>query len=65
MSVSDGQKVNAAITNAAFMSRNSDTGTTGQVDLNNVDAASGSSVANAQRELNGLNSYTGSSSDRD
>ena len=59
MSVSDGQKVNAAVTNAAFMSRTTDTSTTGKVDLNNADAASGTSISNAQREHNSSASFTG------
>lgn len=41
------------------MSRNSNTNTTGKVDLNNADAVSGSTVANIQRELNGLSAFTG------
>lgn len=59
MSVSDGQPVNAAVTNAAFMSRTTDTDTSGKVDLKNEDAASGSSVTNLQREVNSVNSFTG------
>jgi len=51
--VSDGQKANQAILNAAFMSRTSNTSTTGVVDLNNSSVpASGSQVANAQQAIN-------------
>jgi len=60
MSVSDGEKVNAAVSNAAFMSRKTDTNTTGKVDLENVDGASGASVFNAQKSLNGAHSFEGS-----
>ena len=59
MSVSDGEKVNAAISNAAWMSRDTDTNTTGKVDLENIDAVSGSSVLNAQKSLNGQASFSG------
>lgn len=62
MSVSDGQSVNAAISNAAFVSRTANTDTTGKVDLlNTSDAASGSTITNIQRLLNGLASFTGAS----
>ncbi len=59
MSISDGQKVDAANSNPAWMSRTTDTNTTGKVDLENVDAASGASVFNAQREHNGSASFSG------
>jgi hypothetical protein len=59
MSVFDGQSVNAAVTNAAYVSRTVDTSTTGKIDLNNADAASGTGVTNAQRSLNGQASFTG------
>lgn len=59
MSVSDGQPVNQTVTNAAFMSRTTDTNTTGKVDLENTDLASGASVLNAQKSLNGQASFTG------
>lgn len=53
MSVSDGQAVNAAVTNAAFMSRLVDTSTIGVVDLNNTtDANSGAQVTNVQQAIN-------------
>jgi len=59
MSVSDGEKVNAAITNAAFVSRTTDSNTTGKLDLENADVASGSSITNVQKELNGQASFVG------
>ena len=59
MSISDGQKVDAANSNPSWMSRTVDTNTTGKVDLENVDAASGSSVFNEQREHNGSASFSG------
>lgn len=53
MSVSDGQAVNAAISNAAWMSRTTNTSTIGVVDLNNVtDVDSGAQITNAQQALN-------------
>ena len=39
MSVSDGQRVNAQVTNAAYISRTTDTDTVGKIDLNNPDTA--------------------------
>lgn len=54
MSVVDGQAVSAAVTNAAYMSRNSDTDTTGIVSLNNGLPASGPAIANLQQAVNAL-----------
>jgi len=53
-SVSNGQLANATTFNNAFMSRTSDTSTTGRIDLNNALTASGSTLANTQRALNAL-----------
>lgn len=50
MSVSDGQRVNAAVTNAAYLSRTTDSDTTGVIGLNNP--GSGGSIANAQQQIN-------------
>lgn len=51
--ISDGQPVNAAVTNSAFMSRTTDTSTVGKVTLNNTsDPNSGAQVTNAQRAIN-------------
>lgn len=53
MSVTDGQAVNAAVTNAAFMSRTVNTSTVGTVTLNNTtNVNSGAQVTNAQRAVN-------------
>jgi hypothetical protein len=53
MSVTNGQLANQTIFNAAFMSRNSDTSTTGVVDLDNSsDPDSGAQVENAQQAIN-------------
>ena len=59
MSVSDGQPVNASVTNAAFMSRTADDNTTGKKDLENADAASGANITNVQRNLNSIFSFLG------
>lgn len=60
MAVSDGNKVNAAVTNAAFISRTTDSNTTGKIDFDNADAASGASVTNVQQNVNGVHSFSGS-----
>jgi hypothetical protein len=62
VSVTNGQNANQTTFNNAFLSRTADTSTTGKVDLNNADGASGASVTNTQREVNSLNSFTGRSS---
>ena len=59
MAISDGQKVNALNSNAAWVSRTSDSNTVGKLDLENTDVASGDSVINAQKEHNSSASYTG------
>lgn len=58
--VSDGQDADQDTFNNAFMSRTANTSTTGQVDLDNADAASGATIANAQRSLNGVHNFVGS-----
>lgn len=50
MAVSDGQRVNAAVTNAAFLSRTQDSDTVGVVGLNHP--SSGGTIANAQQKIN-------------
>ena len=50
MSVNDGQPVDAATTNAAFMSRTVDTSTIGVVSLNNP--SSGGTISNLQETVN-------------
>ena len=53
MSVVDGQPVNAAVTNAGFVDKNTATTFTNAIlALNNSDPASGAFVDNVQRELN-------------
>lgn len=59
MAISDGQKVNATNSNAAWMSRTVDTTTAGKVDLQNTDTPSGSTVTNVQAEINGQNKFVG------
>lgn len=51
--VNDGQKINASVTNSAFISRTSDSNTTGVVSLDNTsDVDSGASVPNTQQAHN-------------
>ena len=59
--VSDGQAVNASVTNGAFLSKNSDTTALGKVNVNNSSdpTVSGSEIFNIQREFNSLSSFTG------
>lgn len=52
MSVSDGQNVNAAVTNAAFMSRLVDTSTVGIITLSAPVSPSGASVSDVQLAIN-------------
>jgi hypothetical protein len=63
MSVSDGQLVNAAVTNAAFMSRTQDTSTTGKVALQN--GSSGGTLLNAQQDINDIFDTVGISGEND
>jgi len=58
--VSDGEPVNAAVTNSRFVSRTAtQTSTASKVDLTNADAASGTSIVNVQREHNSIGSFVG------
>lgn len=59
MPVNDGQSVNAAVTNAAFLDSTVDDTATGKITLANVEAVSGSSVTNIQREHNSIASFVG------
>lgn len=61
MSVSNGQLANQTTFNTAFVSRTVDTSTAGVLGLLNAAVASGSSVVNPQREVNGLCAFTGRS----
>lgn len=57
--INDGQRVNAANSNAAWLSKNGDDTTVGKVGLNNPDTVSGTSVTNLQREQNAIWSFVG------
>lgn len=59
MSVSNGQVADQTTFNNAFLSRNSNSNTTGIIALDNTDAVSGSSVVNIQREQNAHSSFSG------
>ncbi len=50
MSVTDGQRVNDSVTNAAFLSRTTDSDTVAVISLN--EASSGGLIANAQQTIN-------------
>ena len=52
MSVQNGQPVNQAVTNAAFLSRTTDSDTIAKVGLKNTDVVSGANIDNAQRAIN-------------
>jgi hypothetical protein len=49
VAVSDGQRVNAQVTNASFISRTQDSDTTGKIDLNNADTAA---ITDVQATIN-------------
>lgn len=59
MAVVNGQIANQTTFNNAFLSRTQDSSTVGKIDLNDPAAVSGPVIANIQREINSLNSYTG------
>jgi hypothetical protein len=59
--VIDGQAVNAATTNAAFLGKNGDDSTTHKLGLLDTDVNSGTGITNAQRELNAHASILGAS----
>lgn len=59
MSVTNGQVANQTTFNNAFVSRTTDTSTTGKLALNNADTVSGTSVPNPQREHNSIAYYVG------
>jgi hypothetical protein len=61
MGVTDGQPVNAAVTNPAFLDANADDTALGKITLANISdiPTSGPTIVNIQRELNALSSYTG------
>lgn len=57
--VTDGQPVNEAVTDAAFLFKNADDSAQGKIDLANTAPESGATVENTQREVNSLDSFTG------
>lgn len=63
--VQNGQKVNAAVTNAAYISKTSDSDTTGKIGLKNTDTESGSVINNAQKAINKAFEASGVSSESD
>jgi len=65
MSVAPFQNISAAVVNAAFISRLTDSSTVAKIDLQNADLVSGGSVFNIQRAFNGLSSYAGSNPNGD
>jgi len=61
MGVTNGQSVNAAVTNAAFIAKNVDDSTPSLLGLLNTDTSSGPTISNAQKEINNKR-YTPSNS---
>lgn len=59
MAVSNGQVANQTTFNNAFLSRNSDSNTTGVIALDNTNPISGASLVNIQREHNANSSFSG------
>lgn len=59
--VTDGQPVNAAITNAAFIEKNADDQMPHKLDFTDTDPVSGAAVTNIQRNINAIASYLGAS----
>jgi hypothetical protein len=59
----NGQPVDQTASNAAWLAKNGDDTAIGKISLQNADAsASGAFISNVQRELNGLNAFTGKAS---
>lgn len=57
--IANGQDADEDTFNNGFVSKTADSTTVGKINLNNADAASGSTVTNVQREINSLDSFTG------
>lgn len=57
--VIDGQPVTAAVTNAAFLSKNVNDTTPSLLGLSNTLTSSGASVTNLQAQINAIDSFTG------
>ena len=62
MPIIDGTPVDAATTNPEFIDARVDDQAQGKIDFVNIEAVSGPSVINIQREINSLNSFTGRTS---
>lgn len=60
MSVNDGQPVNAAVSNASWISKNTNDSTPSILGFSNSAPSSGTTITNGQREYNSLNSFVGS-----
>ena len=60
MSVNDGQPVNAATTNPAFISKNTSDQMANQLDFTNPASAAGPSIIDIQKNINSLNTVLGS-----
>jgi hypothetical protein len=63
--INDGQRVNAANSNAAWLAKNGDDTAVGIIELANNDPASGASVPNVQGAINNSKSFTGQTSTTD
>jgi hypothetical protein len=57
--VIDGQPITAAVTNAAFINKNTNDTTPSLLGLGNTVTSSGAAVTNLQAQINALDSYTG------
>lgn len=57
--ISDGEPVNQAVTDAAFLFKNADDQDPAKLDFVNTDAASGAFVTNIQRNVNSVFSFVG------
>jgi hypothetical protein len=57
--ISDGQPVNAAASNGAWIAKNGDDATIGKLGLSNSDVISGAFITNTQRAINSLFTTTG------
>ena len=65
MSVSDGQPVSASVTNAAYISRLTDSDTIAKVTLANLDVESGATITNTQRLINEVADVQGNTGEGD
>lgn len=61
MGVQDGQAVNAAVTNPAFINKNVDDTTPSKLGLADTDPLSGGAIINTQREFNAIDQFIGNS----